>query len=226
MSRADAAVLWDLDGTLVDSRSYHWRAWRATMEAESIPITEADFERTFGQRNDEILGGWLGPDAGPERIRRVGDAKEERYRELLAEGGIEPLPGAAEWIGWLHTAGWRQAIASSAPRLNVEAVRRALDFAHVVDAVVSAEDVSEGKPHPEVFLTAAARLGVAPGRCVVVEDAPAGIEAARRAGMRSIGVGGGALAADVAVASLDRLDRDVFDRLVADRAVDRTGDGT
>jgi HAD superfamily hydrolase (TIGR01509 family) len=185
------------------------------MEEEGAPITEAEFLRTFGQRNDAILGAWFGPNADPDRIRRVGDAKESRYRALVEADGIAALPGAAEWVGALHAGGWLQAIASSAPRLNVEAVRRALDFSAVMEAVVGAEDVSAGKPDPEVFLTAAARLGVPPGRCVVVEDAAAGIEAARRAGMRSIGVGGAAATgADVVVESLAALPAGAFDRLL------------
>ncbi|HET9986803.1 MAG TPA: HAD family phosphatase [Longimicrobiales bacterium] len=208
-------MLWDLDGTLVDSRDYHWRSWQGVLEAEAVPITEADFLASFGQRNDAILGAWLGPGATPERIRRIGEAKEALYRELLAAEGIGPLEGAAEWVRLLNAVGWRQAIASSAPRLNVEAVVRALEFIGVIDAVVAAEDVHAGKPDPEVFLTAAARLGVPPARCVVVEDAAAGIEAARRAGMRSIGVGGAALAAaDVVVESLGALPPDTFDRLL------------
>lgn len=210
------AVLWDLDGTLVDSGAYHWHAWESVMSEEGVHITELDFKATFGQRNDTILGAWLGPDADPERVQRVGEAKEARYRALLVEGGITPLPGAAEWVASLHAAGWRQAIASSAPKLNVETVSGALAFTDLIEAVVGAEDVTAGKPDPEVFLTAAARLDVPPKRCVVVEDAEAGIEAARRAGMRTIGVGSGAVqAADLVIPSLADLSKDAFDRLVA-----------
>lgn len=208
-------MLWDLDGTLIDSRAYHWRSWAEVMRGEGVVLTEPEFEKSFGQRNDTILAAWLGADAAPERVRRIGDAKEARYRGLVETEGIAALPGAADWVRSLHAAGWRQAIASSAPRLNVRVVERALAFAGLIEAVVGAEDVRAGKPDPEVFLTAARRLGVAPHRCVVVEDAAAGVEAARRAGMRSIGVGGTALsAADVVVASLVDLERDIFDALV------------
>ena len=95
------------------------------MAREGIPITHEQFLATFGQRNDAILPGWLGHDAPAERIQRVGDAKEALYRELLRREGIAPLPGAAEWVARLHAQGWQQAIASSAPRLNVQAIRRA-----------------------------------------------------------------------------------------------------
>ncbi len=210
---APRAVLWDLDGTLVDSTEYHWRSWQQPLAAEGVRITKADFLASFGQRNDAILRGWLGPDADPARMRRVGDAKEASYREIIAAEGISPLPGAAEWVRRLHEAGWLQAIASSAPRLNVEVVRRALGFEGVIETFVAAEDVQRGKPDPEVFLTAAARLGVSPARCVVVEDAAAGIEAARRAGMRCIGVGDVA-GADVHVGSLADLPRRTFEDLI------------
>jgi HAD superfamily hydrolase (TIGR01509 family) len=208
-------VLWDLDGTLADSREYHWRAWKDAMGAEGLPLTEARFLASFGQRNDAILGAWLGEGADPARIRRIGEAKEAFYRDLVREEGIAPLPGAAEWVRSLHADGWRQAIASSAPRLNVEVMHEALGFAGLIETLVAAEDVSEGKPDPEVFLRAAHRLAVPPERCVVVEDAEAGIEAARRGGMASVGVGGGAGgAANVVVASLADLPPDTFLRLI------------
>jgi beta-phosphoglucomutase len=209
------AVLWDLDGTLVDSEEYHWRAWRETMAAEGAPVTREQFLASFGQRNDLILGEWLGRGADRERVRRIGEAKEGLYRRLVAEEGLSPLAGAAEWVKRLSGGGWRQAIASSAPRLNVQVVLGALGLSAAFQAIVSAEDVTIGKPDPQVFLLAAARLGIAPARCVVVEDAAPGIEAARRAGMRSIGVRGATTAAaDVSVGSLDELPPDVFERLL------------
>jgi len=212
----DRAVLWDLDGTLVDTRDQHWRAWRDAMAAEGVTITEREFLSSFGQRNDAILTGWLGARATPEFIARVGDDKERRFRALVEREGATLLPGVAHWLEALAAAGWAQAIASSAPRLNVETTHRALGMADRFGAVVSAEDVRHGKPDPEVFLTAAARLGVLPVRCVVVEDAVAGIEAARRAGMRSIGAGPGVGdAADITVVSLDLLQAGTFDRLLA-----------
>jgi beta-phosphoglucomutase len=211
------AVLWDLDGTLVDSEEYHWRAWKETLDREGVSITRQDFLASFGQRNDAILGKWLGKDADAGTIQRIGDAKEVRYRELVRLEGLAPLPGAAEWVERLHSDGWLQAIASSAPRLNVEAVLEALHFRERIQATASAEDVSAGKPDPQVFLVAAARLGATPETCIVVEDARAGVEAARRAGMRSIGVGknAGLLGADLSAARLSDLPSDVFSSLLA-----------
>ncbi len=202
-----------MDGKLIDSEEYHWRAWRDTMEREGVPITHDHFVATFGQRNDVILPHWLGADAPADRIVRVGDAKESLYRDLVRSGGIVPLPGAAEWVERLHQEGWKQAIASSAPRANVQAIVEMLKLPF--ETIIAAEDVRHGKPDPEVFLTAAARLGVPPAQCVVVEDAPAGIEAARRGGMRSIGVSRTkALAADLFAPTLADLPADAFTRLL------------
>jgi beta-phosphoglucomutase len=210
------AVLWDLDGTLVDSAELHWISWRDTMAAEGHEITHQQFLDSFGQKNDRILPLWLGSSASAERMTRIGDEKEAAYRRLALELGLTPLPGGAEWVGRLHAAGWKQAIASSAPRENVDVMLRALGLAAEFDALVGAEDVTAGKPDPQVFLAAAARLGVPPDRCIVVEDAAVGLEAARRAGMRSIGVSStAALHADIVVRSLADLPVDAFDRLVS-----------
>ena len=209
------AVLWDLDGTLVDSGDYHWRAWRDTMRTEKFELSYERFLESFGQKNDRILKGWLGDDTSDERIRFIGDTKEALYREFARGEGLTPLPGGIAWVQRLRREGWRQAIASSAPRANVDVMLEAVGIAADIDAIVSAEDVRAGKPDPEVFITASDRLGVTPGRCIVVEDAAAGLEAARRAAMKSIGVStSSVLAADIFVRSLADLPDDAFDRLV------------
>ena len=210
------AVLWDLDGTLVDSAEFHWLSWRDTMAAEGVSLTYQQFLDTFGQKNDRILPGWLGSGADAARIRRVGDAKEAEYRRLASVHGLRPLPGASSWVRRLHAQGWQQAIASSAPGENVGVMLRALALDGMFEAIVSAEDVTRGKPDPQVFLAAAERLGVPRDRCIVVEDAAVGVQAARSAGMRCIGVSRAVvLDADVAVSSLLELPSDAFDRLVA-----------
>src|SRR6267154_2576479 len=215
---ASRAVLWDMDGTLIDSEDLHWIAWRNTLANEGIFITYGQFLSSFGQRNDSILPQWLGAEATPERMEKIANAKEELYRRRVRRSGISPLPGVANWLHRLHREGWLQAIASAAPRANINAVLEALSATHIFQAIVSAEDVHRGKPDPEVYLTAAARVGAPPERCIVVEDAVAGIEGARRAGMRSIGVGPNYqhLPADVAVSSLDHLEADAFEKLLRD----------
>ncbi len=205
-----------MDGTLVDSADYHWLAWRDTMAKEGFRITHEQFLATFGQRNDSILWQWLGERATPGLIQRVGDAKEKLYRQQVRQHGIESLPGTSDWVRQLHAQGWRQAIASAAPRANVETILEVLRCKDCFEAIVSAEDVHCGKPDPEVFLVAASKLGVRPARCVVVEDAPHGVEAAHAAGMKSIGVGpkDRRLKADLVVQSLDRLAPNAFDSLL------------
>jgi HAD superfamily hydrolase (TIGR01509 family) len=214
------AALWDMDGTLVDSAEYHWQAWRDTMSREGFPVTHGQFLATFGQRNDSILRLWLGETATPELIQRIGNAKETLYRQLVRERGIALLPGASEWVNLLHRQGWGQAIASAAPRANVETILDVLHASECFEAIVSAEDVHRGKPDPEVFVIAATKLRVAPEHCIVVEDAQHGIEAARAAGMKSIGVSqsGKHLAADIVVRSLDLLDENAFNNLLQDGA--------
>ena len=115
------SVLWDLDGTLIDSEQYHWLAWRDTMAAEGVSLTHEQFIKTFGLRNDSIVPRWI-PGVTPERIQQIAGAKEQHYRRLVRDGGLEPLPGVRHWTERLARDAWRQAIASSAPRENVDAV--------------------------------------------------------------------------------------------------------
>jgi beta-phosphoglucomutase len=209
------AALWDVDGTLIDSREYHWLSWQGALAAEGFNVTPEQFADSFGRRNDEILRGFF-PTYSAEEITRVGEAKEVVYRRLVRERGIELLPGVRPWLERLHDAGWQQAVASSAPRANLEVIIEALGLDRYFAAVASAEDVTEGKPDPQVFLVAAAKLGVEPASCVVVEDAPAGTEAARRARMRSIGVLSShtELTADIVVRTLEELPDTAFDDLL------------
>lgn len=206
------AVIWDLDGTLIDSSHYHWEAWQAVMEAENFSLTYEEYVADFGKRNDEILRGRLGADLPDEFIARVSQAKEEVYRDLIRTKGLDLLPGAAYWLERLKAEGWLQALATSAPRGNIDAVFAALGIEKFFDAVISSEEVKVGKPEPDVFLAAAARMDVAPRDCIVIEDAPAGVEAARRAGMKSIGVltTHRELQADLVAPRLDQLPEDSF----------------
>lgn len=210
------AVLWDLDGTLIDSAEHHFLAWRDTLSLEGFDLSHERFVATFGRRNDAVLRDFLGPDIMLGEIERISAAKEARFRDLLRETAIAPLPGVRHWLERLRADGWRQAVASSAPRRNLEAMIEALVIDQFFEASVGAEDVAHGKPEPDVFLLAAARLGVPPASCIVVEDAPAGVEAGHRAGMHVIGTCSThhELAADLVVSSLDELPGDAFERLL------------
>jgi HAD superfamily hydrolase (TIGR01509 family) len=210
-------VLWDLDGTLIDSSGLHWEAWRDTLASFGRSVGPREFALSFGKRNDEILISLYGRGLDPSWMARVSDEKELAYRRLVRERGVVPMPGATSWLERLRAHGWKQALASSAPPANIEATLVALGLTRWLDAVVSAEEVGRGKPDPAIFLEAARRLDAPAARCVVVEDAPAGIEGAHRAGMRAIGVLSShhaQLEADVVVPSLEDLSPSAFDELL------------
>jgi HAD superfamily hydrolase (TIGR01509 family) len=210
-------VLWDLDGTLIDSAAQHYAAWRDTLAERGREHPREEFARFFGRRNDVILREMFGDELSFGEAARIAEDKEERYRRLVRTGGLDPLPGVMDWLSRLREQGFRQALATMAPAANVEVVVEVLGLHSLLDATAAAEDVASGKPAPDIFLEAARRIGVLPRRCVVVEDAPAGLEGARRAGMRSGGVLSDhhpRLEADAVVASLDALPPDTFRRLV------------
>lgn len=217
-SQPPRAVLWDVDGTLLDSAELHFLAWRDTVAERGFDLTRERFAATFGHRNDAVLRDYFGPQITAAEIAQISTVKEARFRELLGSAGVVALPGVARWLARLRAGGWRQAVASSAQPASLEAMLGALRLAEYFAATVSARDVARGKPAPDVFLLAADRVGVPPERCVVVEDAPAGLEAARAAGMRAIGVRTThhELIADVVVDTLDLLDDDCFERLLAE----------
>jgi len=210
------AVLWDMDGVLIDSAEYHHEAWRLALAREQYELTYAVFVRTFGQRNDTVLRDIFGPDYPDHDIDRVAAFKEEEYRRLVREKGISPLPGVLRWLAYLQANGWQQAVASAAPRANVEAIVDAVGIRKYFGAITSSEDVTRGKPDPQVYLVAAQRVGATPNQSIVIEDAPAGAEGAKRAGMASIGVLSSHphLVADLVVRSLEELSEDVFGELL------------
>jgi beta-phosphoglucomutase family hydrolase len=201
-----AAVLWDMDGVLVNTAPHHWQAWRELFASQGKDLSEQEFRRTFGLRNDDILRDVLG-EMPKERLRELGRRKEESFRAAIRDS-VRPLPGAVALVRRLQENAVKMAVVSSAPRLNVETLIEALGIAHAFDAVVAEEDAERGKPDPQGYLVAAERLDARPEECVVIEDAPGGVEAAKRAGMRCIGLAAerkpGELAkADLVVASLE-----------------------
>jgi beta-phosphoglucomutase family hydrolase len=180
------AVLWDLDGVLVDTAPFHFQAWQELFRSVGKGFAEADFRRTFGLRNDAILRDILG-ELTPAEEARLAHRKEELYR-AKAEGRVRAMPGAIGLLRRLRQEGRKTAIVSSAPRENVRVLLRSLGLEEMFEAVVAEEDAPRGKPDPQGFLVAAEKLGVAAAECVVIEDAPGGLEGAKRAGMRCIGV--------------------------------------
>lgn len=182
------ALIWDMDGTMVDTREAHWLAWKQTLAAENYDLIWDTFLQTFGQRNDTILRSLLGSGLPDVEAARIGDTKEQIFRDVIKEKGVQLLPGAGRLIDQAATHGCAQAVVSSAPRRNITTILEVIDRLDTFSVLVCAEDVSHGKPHPEGCLTASKKLGLSPSKCLVLEDAPAGLEAARRAGMACVGV--------------------------------------
>jgi beta-phosphoglucomutase len=182
------AIIWDVDGTLVDTAEQHFRAWQKLAAEIGKPFTRADFAATFGMRNPEIIRKLFFPDADDALCAQLGARKEDLYRASVREEGTQLLPGVGRLLAEFAAAGWPQAVGSSAPPGNLELLLGMTDTLRYFAAVVTGDDVKHGKPHPEVFLTAAAKLGADPRRCVVFEDAVAGVEAAKAGGMRCVAV--------------------------------------
>ena len=200
------AVIWDMDGVIADTAACHLQAWQRLWAEQGMAFTDEQFRCTFGQRTAEIIRDILGPDVPDEEVCALGERKEAYCRELLRRqvtGSRTPtqhlaerartcqvhvLPGVRELLAALEQAAFRQALASSAPLKNVALILETLDIGRYFAAVVSEADVTVGKPDPQIFLLAAARLGVEPRRCLVIEDAVAGVQAATAAGMRCLAV--------------------------------------
>ncbi len=180
-------VIWDVDGTLVDTAALHFDAWVRMSREMGRAFTAEDFAATFGRRNPEIIEFLFKRPFTAAEIQEIGDRKEGYYR-AEAEKGIALLPGVQAMLEGLHALGVPQAIGSSAPRGNVEMILRVTNGGAFFRGMVGMEDTHRGKPHPEVFLTAAEKLGIPPDRCVVFEDAVAGVQAAKAGGMKCVGV--------------------------------------
>jgi len=214
------AVLWDMDGVLVDTGPLHFQTWKDALAPMGVALTPELFRATFGMNNVGVLTTLLGRAPEPELAARVGDAKELAFREAI-RGQARPLPGVVTWLRRLRAQGFRQAVASSGPPENIAALIDELGLRPYFDALVSGAGHA-GKPDPYVFVEAARQLGVKPAGCVVVEDAVTGVEAARRAGMGCIAVTNtnpaSALgAADVVVDNLEDLPEGIFSDLLADQ---------
>lgn len=184
---SDLAVIWDMDGVIVDTGVYHRDAWIDAFGKRGIDFTAEDFVVTFGTRNDDVIRRILGKKAPRELAREISEEKEADYRRRIAES-IVALPGVVALLEDLAVAGFKQAIATSAPLANVRQIMQSLDLDRYFDCVVTEKDVAEGKPSPQGFLLAARTLDVPAANCVVIEDAVAGVSAARRAGMRCVAV--------------------------------------
>jgi HAD superfamily hydrolase (TIGR01509 family) len=180
--------VFDMDGVLVDNARFHREAWRRLCREEGIALTDPEFWRlTIGRPVEDAVPRVLGRPVPPPEAVRLARRKTDLYHEL-ADGQVAPVAGAVEFVRALATAGVLRALATSAVADSAARILEGLGLAAAFPVQVTAGQVQRGKPDPEVYLTAAARLGVPPAACIVFEDAVVGVEAARRAGMAVVGL--------------------------------------
>jgi HAD superfamily hydrolase (TIGR01509 family) len=212
-----SAVVFDMDGVVSDTERLHQEVERLILAPYGIAPTSNQTPGRFAGMSDREF--FPAVFAAHAVMGDVEAAIAEKWRRMaeLAPGAIAAVPGALELIAELRAGGFRLALASASPRAFIDQVLDALAIRDRFDAVVSADEAARGKPEPDVFLLAARRLGVAPGECVVIEDAENGMTAARRAGMRCVGlVHAGDLSrcpADLCVSDLRTLTPEALARL-------------
>lgn len=181
------AVIFDMDGVLVDSTEAHFAAWREICRRREFDLQRGDFLRTIGTGNDVTIRMLFGGEWTAETIAELAHEKETAYRLAIREN-LQVIDGAADLVERLNGAGWRLALGTSAPRENVQCVMERFSAAPLLSVKVHADMVENAKPAPDLFLKAAELLGVPPEDCVVIEDSLAGLEAAAKAGMIRIGL--------------------------------------
>lgn len=188
MSKIEAkAAIWDMDGVIADTASYHLSAWQEIFQEMGVKFTKEDFRYSFGQRNDTIIRNTMGEETSQEKIDAISGEKEASFRRRI-EQNFKPLPGVIKLITSLKEHGFKIALASSAPIENIQLLSTGLGIENYFQTIISDKDVTEGKPSPQGFLLAAQRLGVEPKKCIVIEDSVAGVTAAKRAGMHCLAI--------------------------------------
>lgn len=204
-------AIFDWDGVIIDSSGAHEESWERLAAEEGLPLFDGHFKKGFGRKNAVIIPEILQWTNEPSEITRLSDRKEALYRDVVRESCIEALPGVHDLLAYLQERCIPCCVGTSTDRLNVETIMDVIGVRAFFADIVSAEDVSHGKPDPEVFLKAAEKIDRPPERCFVFEDAHHGIEAGLRGGMKVIAVAtthplSELSAADMAVERLSHLD--------------------
>lgn len=224
-SNVAGAALFDMDGVLVDSNPFHLQAWMQLSRRHGRQHSAEELQYGLsGRKSEDILLHLFGEDTPPDQLISLAAEKEQLFRDLI-RGQVQPIAGLPALLRSLAGRGWRCAVATSAPRPNLELTLHELRLRSFFGAEVTAEDVHRGKPDPQVYQLAAQRLGVQPEFCIVFEDAVAGIEAGRRAGMTTVGLATTRLGAELTAAGADmvvpdftQLTPEVLQELLHDRA--------
>ena len=183
-----AAVIFDMDGVLVDSNPYHLRKWADFLDRHGVPYNPDDLPgRVLGPRSDTSIRFFLGPRLSDSEVLRLNEELEEGFRRAFRPHA-KPLPGVAALIAELHSAGVPMAVASSAMAKNVEFIVDVLGIRPYFRCLVTGDEVTHSKPHPEIYLKTAERLGIDPAGCVTFEDSFVGVESAKGAGMKCVAI--------------------------------------
>lgn len=181
------SVIFDMDGVLADTGPIHFNSWVKMAKEIGYHFSKEFFEKTFGQQSPTIVRKLVGHGIEQVLVENWATRKEQYYREMVKDK-LKPLPGVKRIIQELKSYGFKLAVGSSGPRENVELLINTLKLKEDFDVLISAAEVKNGKPAPDVFLISAEKLKIEPKNCLVIEDAPVGIEAAKLAGMKSIGL--------------------------------------
>jgi beta-phosphoglucomutase family hydrolase len=180
-------ILWDMDGVISDSYSLHFAAWQETLAKRGIKFAKEDFTKLFGTRNDFIVRSIMGREFPEKDIKIMVREKEETFRRK-ATGNIKPFPGVVRLLNSLKKGNFKLGLASSAPKENIDLAFSELNLTGIFNCIVSGQEVTESKPSPQIYLLAAKKLEATPNDCVVIEDSPLGVKAAKTAGMKCLAI--------------------------------------
>jgi beta-phosphoglucomutase family hydrolase len=185
--KSNKTILWDMDGVIADSYSFHFAAWQETFAKRGIKFTIEAFTKLFGARNDFIIGSIIGRELPEGDVKTMVQEKEEIFRRK-AIGSIKPFPGAVRLLHAIKKGNFKLGLVSSAPKENINLVLSELNLERIFDCIVFGQEVSESKPSPQIYLLAAEKLEVPPNDCVVIEDSPLGVKAAKTGGMKCLAI--------------------------------------
>ena len=180
-------VLWDMDGVIADSNLFHLAAWQETFATRGVKFTKEDFTKLFGARNDFIIHSVMGEELPERDVKIMAQEKEDNFRQK-AKGNIKPFPGVMRLLNAIKKGNFKLGLVSSAPKENIDLVINELNLEGFFDCIVFGREVSESKPSPQIHLLAAEKLRVTPKDCVVIEDSPLGVKAAKNAGMKCLAI--------------------------------------
>lgn len=186
MSLSEMAILWDLDGTIIDSTECHYKTWVAALGKHDYTLTRELFNAHYGRNTKAVLPIYLGFKPDPSMAQEIREEKEILFRQLVTEEA-NLVPGVRSWLEGAKNAGVRQAIASSSSLKNITTMLSAYNLVSFFDFLVSGANLP-AKPNPAVFLATAEQLNQSPENCLVIEDSAAGVQAAKQAGMTCIAV--------------------------------------